>query len=328
MTVTQRPKNLHDTLSNSAEMRDTFREDVIDGLTKPPGRKAIPAKHLYDAAGSRLFEQICDLPEYYPTRTEESIYREHIDSITRTLGAGVTLIEPGSGSGEKSETLLSAMDGPARFVPIEISPTALEDSALHLAERFPSVDIHPVCADFTTGADVLDGMDRGRRVLFFPGSTIGNLVRAQRRDLLSLFARMVGPGGRLLLGFDLIKDRDVLHAAYNDRAGVTAAFNLNLLKRINTELGANFDRSAFHHDAPWNEEESRIEMHIVSERDQRTRIDGREIRLRADEHVHTENSHKFTPQRMEAEAAEAGFSPIDRWTDENEWFCVGLFEAA
>lgn len=324
-------KNLHPTITNRQAMHDSFREDVLAGLALP--NKSIPAKYLYNARGSKIFEDICDVAEYYPTRTEQIILLENAASIAQAIGPDAALIEPGSGSGEKAIDLLATLDAPHAFVPIEISRSALEASAQLIAQRFPALEVFPVCADFTLDLDT--GIPCSNRVVFFPGSTIGNLTPQQRLELLRSFAKLANAGreqgsepGRVLIGFDLVKDEQVLLDAYNDSAGVTAAFNLNLLSRINDELDGTFDLSAFEHDAPWNESQHRIEMHLISTADQRIHVAGQAFEFTKGERIHTENSHKFTPESFADQAAEAGLCLVEQWTDPKEWFCVGLYQTA
>lgn len=332
--------NLHPTVVHESALRDTFLGDVLAGLAQP--QKRLAPKYLYDARGSELFEEICRVPEYYPTRTEAKIFDACLNEVAEALGPQRTLIEPGSGSGEKGERLLEALDAPRAFVPVEISAAALADSAEHLAPRFPEVEIHPVQADFAAGDALPEQVPARDRVVFFPGSTIGNFTRPQRAALLRRFATMVAPddatrgatgdaaadGGALLIGFDLVKTADALRAAYDDRGGVTARFNLNLLNRMNRELDATFNVDRFAHAAPWVAEESRIEMRLVSQADQTVEVAGRRFDFRAGEYIHTENSHKFTVDAFDAEAKRAGFAPIQHWTDPKGWFCVGLYRRA
>lgn len=326
MSSSSATPNLHPTIVDHQSLHDTFREDVLAGLARD--RKAIPAKHLYDARGSELFERICELDEYYPTRTERAIMEESSGEIAEALGPDVVLIEPGAGSGEKAAMLLEQLERPRAFVPIEISLDALETASGRLAEQFPGVAMHPVCADFSHGASVPEDLEGDRRVVYFPGSTIGNLEPADRLDLLSGFARTVGDDGRLLIGFDLEKDESDLRAAYNDRDGVTAAFNTNLLDRINRELDGTIDADAFEHDAPWVEERSRVEMHLKSLVDQTARVCGQEVSFQSGETIHTESSHKFRPGAFEAEAEVAGFELVRNWRDDRGWFQVSLFAAS
>jgi len=332
-TLDTRSRNLRPIVVDPATLHDTFRADVLAGLAAEP--KETPAKHLYDARGSRLFERICGLEAYYLTRTERAIIERSIDEIAAALGPDVTLIEPGAGSGEKAATLLERLDHPRAFVPIEISRAALEAAAERLAARFPSVEIRPVCADFLgeagmPGAGPPAGADDeadGLRVVHFPGSTIGNLEPAGRAALLRRFRAAVGAGGMLLLGFDLRKDVEILRRAYDDEEGVTAAFNRNLLVRINRELGGTFDPDRFAHAAPWIEARSRIEMHLVSRVDQTVEVAGRRVPFRRGESIHTESSHKLDAATMDREAAAAGFEPVRHWEDERGWFRVALYRA-
>lgn len=326
MTIEASPPNLHDTLIDSASLRDTFREDVLDGLARE--HKTIPPKHLYDARGSELFDEITGLDDYYPTRTERAIMAESIAQIAASLGPDVTLIEPGAGSGEKASRLLERMDRPRAFVPIEISLDALNAASGRLAERFPEIEVHPVCADFASRIEMPDVAGAVRRVVYFPGSTIGNLDRSDRSSLLAKFRGQAGDGGKLLIGTDLKKDEGVLCRAYNDRDGVTARFNENLLTRINRELNGTFDTDRFEHDAPWVEDRSRIEMHLVSQEDQAVEVGGQAFEFRAGERIHTESSHKFTPETFDEEAAAAGFTLEEAWQDARGWFRVGLYAAS
>ena len=326
MIRAQTTRNLHPTVIDRERIHDTFRADVLEGLSQE--HKRIPAKHLYDERGSELFDAICEVEEYYPTRVERSIRERFAREISREIGAGATVIEPGAGGGEKARALLATLSSPRAYVPIEISESALDAAAHRIASAFPHTDVFPICADFTRALNFPASLAHDGRLVFFPGSTIGNLERSSRQRLLHTFATHAGPGGRLLIGFDLVKDVRVLHAAYNDRDGVTAAFNLNLLQRINGELDGDFRIDAFIHDAPWIEDRQRIEMHLVSTRDQEVRVCGRTFRFRRGERIHTENSHKFRPEAFDAEALEAGFTPVKRWTDDRRWFCVGLYETS
>lgn len=324
MTNLEAPPNLHPMIVDREAIQDTFRADVLDGLAHDA--KRIPAKHLYDARGSDLFDAICEVEDYYPTRVETSIRDRFSREIADVIGPNATVIEPGAGTGEKAESLIGTLHSPHAFIPIEISESALDVAARRVAERFPETEVIPICADFTREREIPARVDSDQRVVFFPGSTIGNLERESRLALLRAFASHAGEGGRLLIGFDLEKDIEVLKAAYNDREGVTAEFNLNLLRRINRELDGTFDVDAFKHDAPWVDSRKRIEMHLVSTRDQEAHVDGRAFAFREGERIHTENSHKFTPDSFDREAAAAGFAPVERWTDDRDWFCVGLYE--
>lgn len=339
-SLTEAHGNLHPTVVHESALRDTFRADALAGLALP--QKRLDPKYLYDARGSELFEEICRVPEYYPTRTEAMIFDTCLNEVAEVLGPQCTLIEPGSGSGEKGQRLLEALEAPRAFVPMEISGAALADSADYLAPRFPEVEIHPVQADFAAGEALPEQVPARDRVVFFPGSTIGNFTREERGALLRRFADMVAPddgaqaagseaaadGGALLIGFDLVKEPDALRAAYDDRGGVTARFNLNLLDRMNRELDATFKIDRFAHAAPWVAEGSRIEMRLVSRADQEVEVAGRRFAFRAGEYIHTESSHKFTVDAFDDEAKRAGFAPVQQWTDPKGWFCVGLYRRA
>lgn len=303
---------------------DTFAADALEGLTRPRGQKAIPAKHLYDATGSRIFERILEIDEYYPVDAEASILDARLAEIAERIGPEAVLVEPGAGDGRKPERLLEALESPAAFAPLEISETALVECAERIARRFPEVEVHPVCADFANGFSRLSDLPRENRVAFFPGSTIGNLRPEERVDLLTSFARFVGEDGSALVGFDLVKETDTLLAAYDDPQGVTADFNLNLVTRLNRELGAGLDESAFAHEAVWVEGLDRIEMRLVAERAQRGEIAGRAIELAEGERIHTEDSHKFTRERIARESGEAGLEVETIWTDERDWYALAL----
>ncbi len=317
---------MHDVVVDEASLADTFREDVLAGLAKKP-QKALPPKHLYDARGSELFDGICRTRDYYPTRTEASIYEANLDEISSAIGPNAVVIEPGSGSAEKTELKLEALVDPSVFVPIEISMSALMESSERIAERFPEIEVMPACADFTRSDAVPDGVPEERRVVFFPGSTLGNFEPKERAALVKWFRSIAGDGGMLLIGTDLEKDVDVLRAAYDDSEGVTAAFNLNLLDRINRELAGNFDRGTFRHEARWVDEHRRIEMHLVSQEAQDVSVGGETFSFAAGESIHTECSHKFTPERIDAELGVASFEPMGAWTDGRGWFRVGLYRA-
>lgn len=298
---------------------DRFREDVLAGLAR--SHKRLPAKYFYDTAGSRLFDRICELPEYYPTRTELGILRRHAPAMAERCGAGCLLVELGAGSLTKVRLLLDCLEGPAGYVPVDVSGEHLRAAARTLADEYPRLAVEPLVADFTRPFTLPAGR-AGRRVAFFPGSTIGNFEPEEADALLRRVARLVGPGGGLLLGIDLRKPVEVLEPAYNDAAGVTAAFNRNLLVRINRELGADFDPAAFRHHAFYNAERSRVEMHLVSERRQRVRVGPATFDFRPGESIHTENSHKYDVRELAARAAGCGLHLSDTWTDERGYFAV------
>ena len=311
--------------ASAQQQRAALLADALAGLLAQ--RKTLPCKWLYDAEGARLFEAITRQPEYYPTRTEIGILRGQAPAVAAAVGPGATVVEFGPGDGEKAVLLLSLLREPAAYVSVEIAPEWLEGVAAKVSEAVPGLPVTPVVADFTRGFGLPAGVPRDRRLGFFPGSTIGNFEPTDAADLLRRFRTALAPGARLLLGADLVKDRAVLEAAYDDAAGVTAAFNLNLLRRLNRELGADFDVSAFRHRAVWNAEEERVEMHLEATRAQRVRLGGKEIRFRAGETIHTENSHKYRPERLEALAEAAGWSARGMWTDPGRLFSVWLLEA-
>jgi dimethylhistidine N-methyltransferase len=297
-----------------------FLREVLDGLRRP--HKQLPCKYFYDARGAELFEQICALDEYYLTRCELAILDRHAAEMTRHIGSAATLIEYGSGSGRKTLLLLDHLDRPAAYLPVDINSENLTAFGGQLAERYPALKVVPVCADFTKSFDVPAIPDSARRVVYFSGSTIGNFGPAEAVPLLAHIARLVGPGGGLLIAADLKKDRQVLEAAYDDARGVTAAFNLNLLARINRELGADFNLQGFRHRALFNEPESRIEMHLVSLANQTVHVGGEVIAFREGETIHTENSYKYTLPGFADLARQAGFRVDQVWTDERGLFSV------
>ena len=296
-----------------------FREDIIQGLsaTEP----YIQPKYFYDETGSKLFEQICTSQEYYPTRTEVSIIRDNIGDLVENLGRECLLIEPGSGDSYKVRLLLDALR-PVAYLPIDISRRYLQDEAQKLAAEFTWLNVHAVCADFTGKLELPYHVEATNKVAFFPGSTIGNFMPEQAVKVLQEINDMVGPDGGLLIGVDLHKDSAILNAAYNDKAGFTAQFNLNLLCRINRELGANFNLQQFKHQAFFNEEKSRIEMHLLSLQDQQVNIDEHVFSFRKEQSILTEYSHKYTIEHFQQLAEQAGFSRVKTWTDDDQLFSV------
>ena len=322
----QRPTRLGRVqFSGSVVPADSFREDVIAGLSRP--QKALPPKYFYDARGSRLFEAICRLPEYYPTRAEIALTRAHLASIARFADRGCALIEYGSGESEKSRILIRALR-PAAYIPVDISGTALQASVPRLAREFPWLEIIAVVGDFSRPLKIPAFGGKGRRVVYFPGSTIGNLTPAEAQAFLKMTRGQVGPKGAMLVGVDLKKDANVLHAAYNDAQGVTARFNLNLLTRINRELGANFKPRQFRHYAFYNAPLGRIEMHLVSLRRQDVDIGSHRFAFEAGESIHTENSCKYSIEEFRRLAAEAGFRGAEVWTDRRGLFALHGLRAA
>ncbi|MFS8038182.1 L-histidine N(alpha)-methyltransferase [Xanthobacter sp. AM11] len=310
--------------------RDTadaaFLADVHAGLALP--QKALSPKYFYDATGSRLFDRICRLPEYYPTRTELGILKARAADIGACAGPHAALVEFGSGSSEKVRLLLDAMDAPAAYVPIDISGPHMREAVARLAGAYPRVAMVPVEADFTRAITLPPLEARGRRLGFFPGSTIGNFTPEAAQDFLAHAAQVLGRQAAFVVGFDLAKDAAVLDAAYNDAQGVTAAFNLNLLARINRELGADFDLAAFRHRAFYDPVPGRVEMHLESLAGQTVRIAGQAIAFRRGETIHTENSYKYAPARFATLAAAAGWQVHALWTDPRHWFAVALLEPA
>ena len=300
---------------------ESFRDAVLHGLAR--AKKAIPCKFFYDERGSALFEQICRLPEYYPTRTETLILEENADEIAAQMGSHSRMIEFGSGASHKARILLQALDRPVAYVPVDISREHLRDAASSLAEDFPEVAIIAVCADYT-GPFALPALrgPAGKRIGFFPGSTIGNFEPEAAARFLANCAQILGSGGEMLIGVDLKKDRRLLDAAYNDRAGVTAAFNLNLFERINRELDGDLDLDLFEHFAFYSESQGRVEIYIRSLADQQAKIGGRYFRFAAGELIHTEYSYKYSVGEFRDLAARAGFRPVDTWTDPAELFSV------
>ncbi|MFL5340282.1 MAG: L-histidine N(alpha)-methyltransferase [Gemmataceae bacterium] len=296
-----------------------FLADVLAGLSRP--QKQLPPKYFYDAEGSRLFDRITELDEYYPTRTELGIMRQHAGAMAEKCGRGCLLIELGAGSLVKVRLLLERLDCPAGYVPVDVSGDHLRAAARELVRDHPDLTVRPVCTDFTRDFP-LPSLPAARRVVYFPGSTIGNFDPPDADALLLRIARLVGPGGGLLLGVDLRKDRRVLEAAYNDRLGVTAAFNRNLLARINRELGADFDLSAFRHRAFYNSSQSRIEMHLVSLANQWVRIGGAVFLFEEGETIHTENSYKYDLAELSRRTARCGLQVDATWTDERSYFAV------
>ena len=306
-------------------VQDSFHADMLAALQGP--RRSISPKYFYDQRGSELFDAICLLPEYYPTRTETAILQQCAQEVATLAGPETELIEFGAGSLHKVRLLLDALERPARYVPIDISGEHLDAAARRLAQEFPGVELRPLVGDYTQPLPLPGGAPvRGMRLGFFPGSTIGNFDRPQALGFLRNAADLLR-GGALLLGADLVKDPAVLHAAYNDSAGTTAAFNLNLLVRANRELGTDFDLEGFAHGAFYNSPQRRIEMHLVSRRRQSVRLDGRSHVFEHGDTLHTEYSHKFSIADLHALATEAGFTPGPVWTDPACLFSVSWLHA-
>ena len=299
---------------------EEFRAAVLGGLSGP--QKRIPAKFFYDAEGSRLFEEICGLAEYYPTRTEVGILRRSGGEIAAAIGPDATLVEFGSGSSVKIRSLLDALTSLAAYVPIDISRDHLVATARAVADDYERLAVVPVCADYSGPVVLPPDLPRGRLTGFFPGSSIGNFAPTQAAAFLKQVARLLGPGGGLLIGVDLQKDAAILNAAYNDGLGVTAAFNLNLLARINRELDGDFALDGFDHRACYNAARACIEMHLISNRHQTVTVAGRAFEFQQGETIHTEDSHKYTVESFHALAAAAGWQAESVWTDADRLFSV------
>ena len=297
-----------------------FADAVIAGLSKP--QKAISSRFLYDARGSALFEEITTLPEYYPTRTETAILAAHAAEMVDGLKTRDVLVEFGSGSSVKTELLLSRSPAGVVYVPVDVSESALNDAAVRLSSRFPKLDVRPVVGDFSHPIRLPEDLKARPNLGFFPGSTIGNFGPMEAVRLLRSFGRGLAGGSRLIVGVDLKKEARTLVAAYNDSRGVTAAFNLNLLARINRELDGDIDLDGFRHEAIYDPRAGRIEMHLVSEAAQDIRVLGRRFRFAAGESIHTENSYKYTIAQFRETARAAGWQPGRLWTDADMHFSV------
>lgn len=297
--------------------------EVLRGLAREP--KHLPCKYFYDARGARLFDAICQQPEYYPTRTEIQILEQALPALSSSLGPGRWVVEPGSGSGIKTQMLLDALDAPAGYVPIDISKQQLIEYAAELRQRYAGLHLQPICADFTHSLGLIDGI--ADAVIWFPGSTIGNFPPAEARRLLAQFRQQGGPDSELLIGVDLHKPAEILEAAYNDAAGITADFNRNLLRRINQDLQGEFDLDNFRHQAVWNEELGAIQMFLISERRQLTRINGASVALESEERICTEYSFKYRIEDFRAIAEQAGWCYRAVHTDVQNWFGVFHFAA-
>lgn len=308
-------------VADLAPDREEFLEDVWRGLAQP--RKQLPCKYLYDEEGSRLFERICELDEYYLTRTELAILEAHAHEMARALGPACLFVEYGSGSGRKTRLLLDRLEKPAAYVPVDISRSALESATAALARCYPGLEILPVCADYTRAHELPEPQTPPARcVVYFPGSTIGNFSPEEAGRFLRSVRERVGDQGAFLGGVDLKKDPAVLEAAYDDREGVTAAFNLNLLARVNRELDADFDLAGFEHEAVYDEKLGRVEMRLVSRVDQTVRVRGRSFRFARGERIHTESSYKYDLDQFRALARDAGFELAHVWSDRAGRFSV------
>lgn len=318
------PKGLKLVERDAGGVDTAFRADVLAGLAQE--QKAIPARWFYDDTGSQLFEDITQLPEYYPTRAETEILRARGTEFADLIGPGRAVVEFGSGSSVKTPLLLQAI-APSAYVPLDISGDFLRASSAALAAKFPGLPVFPVEADFMRRVELPGEIEGLPKLGFFPGSTIGNMVARTATDLLRSMRETLGVGALLLIGMDLIKDEATLVAAYDDDAGVTAKFNLNLLTRINRELAGDIPVDAFAHEARWNDTYARIEMHLVAQKDVSFSVSGQPFAMVAGESIHTENSHKFTRRTANMLLAAGGWEPRARWTDSEERFSLLLAEA-
>lgn len=308
---------LHDYHPQPGDVRD----EILTGLHAP--HKMLPSKYFYDTRGSELFDAICELPEYYPTRTELGIMETRLPEIAGALGSHLLLVEPGSGSSQKTRLLLEALHKPIAYVPVDISRNHLVNAADELNRRYPKLEVLPVCADFSQPFELPRPECAIDRVaIYFPGSTIGNFEPGAAIRLLKQLRLLAGEDSALLIGVDLRKDHRTLEAAYNDQAGVTAEFNLNILRRINQEMEADFDLSRFRHQAVFNDTESRIEMHLVSGASQIVHVGAERFSFREGEHIVTEYSYKYTLNSFAALASKAGYTVEQVWTDDRRWFSV------
>ena len=316
-------RNDSKTLDESTEITE-FRHSVEAGLSKP--QKSFEAKYFYDKAGSALFDDICELDEYYPTRTEIGILRDRLGELAAIIGPGAEVIELGSGASLKTRYLLSALDQPSCYIPIDISASYLDSAAKHLRADFPGLEIAPIGADFSKPFSLPKNACDGKRLLFFPGSTIGNQYRDEAKAFLERMHHETH-ADYFLVGVDLKKDKATLEAAYDDRKGVTAAFNMNLLSRINRELDGDFDIANFSHKALYNGLLGRIEMHLVSRIRQQVRIGDFTATFAQGETIHTENSYKYSPEEFQYLATGTGWLPAKLWMDKDELFSVHLLKA-
>lgn len=304
---------------------DDELDEIVDGLLQP--EKTISPKYFYDERGSKLFEKITELPEYYPTETELGIMRDSIEEIVALVGAQASLIEFGSGSSLKTRILLAHLDELAAYVPVEISEEQLRASATELRADFPELEVLPVVADFTRPFDLPSPTVMPlKNLVYFPGSTIGNFTNEAALSLLEVMYQEAGAGGALLIGVDLQKDPEIIKRAYNDSAGVTAEFNLNMLRHINREYGADFDLDRYSHSAEYNQDEGRIELRLIADTAQQVNIGNEQIHIEKNEGILTEYSHKYTLESFAKMAAKAGFAVKRVWMDPKKLFSVQYLE--
>ena len=306
-------------VSLSYKMDENFLEDVIEGLTQ--SQKTLPCKYFYDEKGSKLFEKICTLDEYYITRTELTLLDTIGEELSQKIGKNAVIIEPGAGAGLKIRKLFGLLDSPQLYVPMDISKEFLLYSAEIIQNEFPKIEVHPIKGDFTQSVRWLDSANPNK-IIFFPGSTIGNFEQEKAIEFLLNMKNLMGHEGALIIGVDQIKNRDVLINAYDDALGITAEFNKNLLLRINKELDGNFDLSEFKHKAVFDEALSRIEMYLISRKNQHVSINGWDFSFLEGEMIHTENSHKYSDESFLSLASRAGLKSIKSWADKNEQFRI------
>jgi dimethylhistidine N-methyltransferase len=313
-------------LHDFAPVQESFADALVAGLSMP--QKAIPPRFLYDDEGSRLFDQICELPEYYPTRTELSILGAEADAIAAAIGPDAALVEFGAGSSRKARLLLDALDRPAVYEPIDVSRGHLIALAEEVAAAYPRLQVHAVCADYTQPLALPELRPRRRLTGFFPGSTIGNLPAQEARAFLQAWAGQLGEDGLMVVGVDVQKDAAIVLPAYDDAAGVTARFSLNVLARANRELGADFDLAAFRHTPEYDGDTGRLSIHLTSLRAQTAHVQGREFRFAEGERVHVEDSNKYAPDDFRALARSAGYRAEAMWTDPAGLFSVHMLRVA
>ncbi len=306
------------------EKKTSMLEEVLEGLLSND-QKTLPSKYFYDKKGSELFDAITELEEYYPTRTERRLLEENVKEIEQFLGEQILLIEPGSGSSSKTKILLEHMDNICCYIPMDISGDYLNKVAKQLREEFPKIKIQPLAADYTKPFELPEISPDARKVVFYPGSTIGNFKMEKVEQFLKVIHDIIGKDGALLIGADLIKDQSVLEAAYNDSKEITADFNKNILTHLNREIGSDFDPEKFSHKATWNDNKNRIEMHLFAEEDHSVTIGDKEIRFKEGESIHTENSHKYSLESFQKMVAD-WFEVKKVWTDEKDYFSLQYLE--
>lgn len=306
--------------NENREYDAAFARSVHAGLSS--AQKTLSCRYFYDARGSALFERITELAEYYPTRTEAAILQAHAEEICAPIGENELLVEFGSGSSVKTEILLDRLGSTVAYVPIDVSESALSEARQRLSARYPALDIRPILADFSQALTLAPDLASRRKTGFFPGSTIGNLAPDEAVGLLEKFKTTLGRNARLIVGVDLKKDPHILVRAYDDAPGVTAAFNRNLLRRMNRELGGTFDEQGFRHKAVYNAARGRVEMHLVSKRKQNAVVAGRRFQFEDGETIHTENSYKYSVDQFRSVAREAGWQPRGLWTDDAQMFSI------